>query len=101
VTNADLVVDVGVRNRQVGHHEIRDGEPFQHLLDDQAVHILVGADRIETQNPESRNVGFFPEVVEVDRFRGFVFRGSRGLPGAERHHHETDGANLRAHRAFF
>ena len=33
MTNADLVVDVPVRDRHVGQHEIGEVEPFQHLAD--------------------------------------------------------------------
>jgi hypothetical protein len=90
VTNADLVVDVSVRNRHVGQHEIGEVEPFQHLADNQCAGVLIGAHRIIAQRLDGRNVAAIPKRVEIDFGRSASRLGLARL-AAIGHDHETHG----------
>ena len=61
VANANLVIDIAVRNRHVRQHEIGEVEPFQHLADDQCAGVLIRADRLIAESLDGRNVAAIPK----------------------------------------
>jgi hypothetical protein len=91
VPDADLVVDVAVRDGEVGHDEVGEVEPLEHLLDDERPDVLVRADRLVAQLPDHRLERLGPQRVEVDRGDAVVGWGHHGL-AAERHDHEAERA---------
>ena len=87
--NADLVVHVGVGQRDVRHDEVRDREALDHLRDDQRADVAIGSHRLIAELLENGLVDALPEGVEVDLRRHVGLRARRRL-AAERHHHEGD-----------
>ncbi|ENO96754.1 hypothetical protein C667_12309 [Thauera phenylacetica B4P] len=90
VANADLVVGVGVGDADVGHHQVREEQALEHLLDDHRAGVLVRTHRAVTHGFERGCDRNAPQDVEIDPRR--MRRARTGVLGAEGHDHEADRA---------
>jgi hypothetical protein len=89
VPDADLVIDIAVRDRHVGEDEIGEVEPFEHFLDDERAWVLIGPHSLIAERLYRGDIGVVPQRVEVDFGRALAGRGLR-RPAAVRHDHEAE-----------
>ena len=90
VADADLVIDVAVRDRHVGEHEIGEIEPLDHLGDDERAGVLIRAHRLVAERLNGRSERAVPERVEVDLARCVAARLDLSRLAPVRHDHEAD-----------
>ncbi len=89
MTDAKLVVDVGVGRREVGHGVPTQQQTFEHgPVDDSAGSLLVGADRLQTRLLHRRFDEFGEDLVEVD------LPATRIGLSPKRHQHEAEGPTV-------
>jgi len=89
MADAKLVVDVRVRQTQVGDDEVSDGESLDLLGDDQCADVAVGAHGAVAEVLEHRLAHALPQGVGGN-LSGDALNGEpRGLD-REGHHHEGD-----------
>ena len=66
VADANLVIDIAVRDRHVGQHEVSEIESRDHLGNDQRARVLIRAHRVMAERLDGRRKHFVPKRVEID-----------------------------------
>src|ERR1700730_16741489 len=92
MADAHLVVNIAVRNGDVGQDEVRDRETFDHFANDEGAYILVCADGLVAGFVDGRTESGFPEPVEVYFVGGSRTGWGDGGLGAVRHDHKAERA---------
>ena len=64
VPDADLVIDVAVRDRHVGEHEVGEIDPLDHLRDDQRARVLIRTDGIVAERLDGRREGLSQSALK-------------------------------------
>ncbi len=86
VAHAELVIDIGVEDGEVGDGVFGEDEAFEHrLVDHPGAHLLVGAHAVEARASDGGRDDHVVHGVEIDQPAGRV-----GLP-AEGHDDKADG----------
>ena len=93
VPDAELVIDVGVEQGQVGDRIIAEQDALEHeLVDEAGALLLVGADAVQPRRFDRRRHDFGIDMIEIDH------SPSRVRLASERHDDEAYGA--KAHGGF-